>query len=68
MKEALDTRENGIFGLCVALWASCFLESWKRKEKTIGYIWHCQSNAYTKADERSDVFEYYDVYNPASNS
>jgi hypothetical protein len=68
MKEALDTRANGIFGLCVAIWATIFLESWKRKEKTISYIWACQDNSYSKADERSDTFEYYDTYNPNSKT
>ena len=68
MQEALDTRANGIFGLFVAFWASLFYESWKRKEKTIAYIWACKSGAFSKADERSEVFEYYDVYNPHSRS
>lgn len=39
MKEAYDSPLNGIFGLFVAIWATLFVESWKRKQKTIAYIW-----------------------------
>mmetsp|Transcript_28020 Transcript_28020/g.42372 ORF Transcript_28020/g.42372 Transcript_28020/m.42372 type:complete len:133 (-) Transcript_28020:1885-2283(-) len=34
-KAALDSEWNGVFGLLVALWATCFVESWKRKQKAI---------------------------------
>lgn len=29
--EAMDTDMNGAFGLFLTLWATCFVESWKRK-------------------------------------
>jgi len=29
--EAMDTDFNGILGVILAIWATCFLESWKRK-------------------------------------
>ena len=35
LKQSLDTTINGVFGLCTAIWATCFLESWKRKQRTI---------------------------------
>lgn len=47
LDRALDTDANGIFGLLLALWATCFFESWKRKQKTIQYLWDCSENAYS---------------------
>jgi hypothetical protein len=29
--DAIDTDMNGLFGLVLSLWATCFLESWRRK-------------------------------------
>lgn len=29
--SAMDTELNGAFGLFLTLWATCFVESWKRK-------------------------------------
>ena len=34
-EKALDTPYNGIYGLFVTFWATCFIESWKRKQKII---------------------------------
>ena len=51
--STIDTDFNGVFGLILAVWATCFLESWKRKQKTICYLWDCSNQAYTKADERA---------------
>ena len=31
MDKALDSEANGFFGLFVAIWASLFIESWRRK-------------------------------------
>ena len=45
--EALDTDANGILGLSLAIWATCFFESWKRKQKTIQYFWDCSDNSYS---------------------
>ena len=33
--EAMDTDFNGALGVILAIWATCFLESWKRKQKEI---------------------------------
>lgn len=32
---AIDTPLNSQFGLFVSIWAVCFVESWKRKQKRI---------------------------------
>ena len=54
--ETIDTDFNGVFGLVLAIWATCFLESWKRKQKTICYLWNCTNNSYSSADERKIQF------------
>lgn len=51
--DTIDTDFNGAFGLILAIWATCFLESWKRKQVTICYLWNCSNNSYSKADERT---------------
>lgn len=67
MKEALDTWENGIFGLFVSIWATCFLESWKRKQRTIQFLWNCSDNSYSRQGERTEEFLSYDVFNHYTN-
>ena len=59
----MDTDANGPFGLFLVIWATCFVESWKRKQKTIQYYWNCSSNSFSKQDERTDDFLFYDNYN-----
>ena len=66
-KAALDTEYNGVFGLLVALWASFFVESWKRKQKYIQHIWNCSDKSFSKVDEREDEFKYYSRYNEITN-
>ena len=31
VKHALDSEGNALYGFLVAIWATCFIESWKRK-------------------------------------
>ena len=62
-QEALDSPMNGVYGLIVALWATLFVISWKRKQKMIQHIWCCQNNAFSKIDERKDEFKYYNTFN-----
>lgn len=31
LSDAIDTDANGLFGLFLTIWASCFLESWRKK-------------------------------------
>ena len=62
-QEALDSPMNGVFGLSVAIWATLFVISWKRKQKMIQHIWCCQNNAFSKIDERKDEFKYYNTFN-----
>jgi hypothetical protein len=33
--DAIDTDMNGLFGIVLSIWATCFLESWRRKQRTI---------------------------------
>lgn len=63
VSASLDTQVNGIFGFVVALWAAIFLESWKRKQRTIQYLWNCSESAFSRADERTEEFSYYTIYN-----
>ena len=62
-QEALDSPMNGVYGLSVAIWATLFVISWKRKQKMIQHIWCCQNNAFSKIDERKDEFKYYNTFN-----
>ena len=31
MNDAIDTDMNGLYGLFLAVWGTCFLESWRKK-------------------------------------
>ena len=46
-QDAIDTDMNGLFGLFLAIWASCFLESWRQKQEIIKYVWDCSDNSYS---------------------
>lgn len=35
LQLAIDTPYNALFGLFVTFWATCFVESWKRKQRYI---------------------------------
>lgn len=62
-KTALDSNMNGVFGLFVSIWATIFVESWKRKQRTIQYIWGCSDKSFSPIDERTQEFKYLSVYN-----
>lgn len=62
-KVALDSELNAIFGLGVAFWATIFVESWKRTQRTIQFLWGCSDNSFSKQDERTDDFKFYDIFN-----
>lgn len=53
---------NGVFGIFVAIWATFFVESWKRKQRTIQYIWGCNDKSFSPIDERTQ-FKYLQVFN-----
>lgn len=61
--QAMDTDVNGIFGLFLVLWATCFVESWKRKQNIIQHYWDCSENSFSSQDERTDDFLFYMDYN-----
>ena len=44
LSVALDTPYNAVFGIFITFWATCFVESWKRKQKVIQYLWSCENN------------------------
>lgn len=46
LEHALDTPYNNLFGLFVTFWAVCFVESWKRKQKMIQYLWSCEDKSF----------------------
>ena len=33
--DSIDTDMNGLFGIFLSIWATCFLESWRRKQRNI---------------------------------
>ena len=63
VEYALDSEVNVFIGLMITLWATLFVESWKRKQRTIQYIWNCKDISFSRQDEREETFQYYDVYN-----
>jgi len=50
LKQSIDTTANGIFGLLTAIWATFFFESWKRKQRTIQYLWNCKDGSFSQTD------------------
>ena len=67
-KDAIDTDMNGLFGILLSIWATCFLESWRRKQKIIQYMWNCSDNSFSKQDERKDDFKFYYIFNEKTDS
>lgn len=63
VEYALDSEVNVFIGLLITLWATLFVESWKRKQRTIQYIWNCKDISFSRQDERAETFQYYEVYN-----
>lgn len=59
---------NGLFGIFLSIWATCFLESWRRKQRNIQYYWNCGDNSFSPQDERSDDFKFYFFYNEDTDS
>ena len=37
--EATDTPLNTVYSIFIALWSTCLMESWKRKEAFLGDAW-----------------------------
>ena len=58
-KESLDSPLNGVYGIFIAIWATAFVESWQRKQKTIQYIWGCSDSSYSPLDERDNQFKFF---------
>ena len=42
------------------------MESWKNTQKTLQYLWDCSDSSYSKYDERTEHFRYYNIFNPLS--
>jgi hypothetical protein len=59
---------NGLFGIFLSVWATCFLESWKRKQRNIQYYWNCGDASFSPQDERADDFKFYFFYNEDTDS
>jgi hypothetical protein len=59
---------NGLFGVCLSIWATCFLESWRRKQRYIQYLWNCGDASFSPQDERTDDFKFYFFYNEDTDS
>jgi hypothetical protein len=57
-----DTQYNGIYCIFICLWATLFVESWKRVQAQLATLWGCHSIENTAADEREE-FKYYEAYN-----
>jgi len=54
---------NALIGLLITVWATLFVESWKRKQRTIQYLWNCKDISFSRQDERDETFKFYEVYN-----
>ena len=50
--ETIDTPYNAIFGIIISIWATLFVESWKRNEKIILYYWDSKEKNQEKQDSR----------------
>ena len=45
--KSIDTDMNGAFGIFLSIWATCFLESWRKKQRNIQYYWNCGDNSFS---------------------
>ena len=60
---AKDNQYNAIFGLLTALWATIFVESWKRVQTRLCYVWNCSDGSFADKDEREEDFKYFNKLN-----
>ena len=60
---AFDTPYNAVYGLGVCIWGTIFIESWKRKEAMLQFMWGCSDDSFSPVDERTDDFKFYTVFN-----
>lgn len=35
----IDSEFNGLFGFCLAIWSTFFVESWRSREKMLAFEW-----------------------------
>lgn len=63
----LDTEYNAVYGILIAMWATVFVESWKRNEAWLRYYWDNNDEGQnTKEDEREE-YHFYRFYNQVSD-
>ena len=48
LEHAIDTDMNGLYGIFIAVWASCFLESWRKKQEILRYVWNCSDCSFSQ--------------------
>ena len=57
-----------LIGFLITLWATLFVESWKRVQRTIQYLWNCKDISFSRQDERDETFKFYEVFNHRTGS
>jgi hypothetical protein len=68
MGTALDSSYNGIFGIIVSLWATAFVESWRKKETYLIHAWDLDSVQEVLKNDECKEFKYEMVYNSQTNT
>ena len=68
VKWSVDTAWNGAYGIFLTLWASLFVESWKKKQARMIFEWDLENNSDVLInDERKGKFKFLYKYNEETN-
>lgn len=63
LAASLDSKVNGIYGICVPIWGALFIISWQRKQKGLQFVWNVSDTSHSVQDERDNDFRYFNSFN-----
>ena len=69
MLQAIDSPWNGLYGLFLCIWASIFVELWKKKEDKLIFEWDLKMlETDLQNEERKEKFQFMYEYNSETNT
>ena len=67
LQVAIDSSMNAAFGFFLTIGASLFIESWRKTQAIIKYMWALDAHIMQKNDERTEDFQFSLIYNDVTH-
>ena len=67
LQVAIDSSMNSAFGFFLTIGASLFIESWRKTQAVIKYMWALDAHIMQKNDERTEEFQFSLIYNDVTH-